>query len=33
MVEIYYDEILKLKNNIIDYLSQYNNFTIDYIKN
>jgi hypothetical protein len=33
MVEIYYDEILKIKNNIIDYLSQYNNFTIDYLKN
>lgn len=33
VVEFCYDEILKIKNDIIDYLSQYNYFTIDYIKN
>ena len=33
VVEFCYDEILKIKNDIIDYLSQYNNFTIDYLKN
>ena len=33
VVDFCYDEILKIKNDIIDYLSQYNYFTIDYIKN
>ena len=32
-VEMYYSEILKMKNNIIDYLTQYNDFTKDYLKN
>ena len=32
-VEIYYNEIVKIKKNLIDYFTKYNESTKEYLKN